>query len=314
MPLDETSAALVAEIDKFLCRIGTEITDPAEARQLMATPAEMLENAVRVGSVEDRSIPGPHGDGLPVRVYRPIEESTQPPPVIVYLHGGGWVFGGLDDVDGVCRGLSNEVGSVVVSVDYRLAPEHPFPLPVEDAYAAVSWVADNSEELRVDAGRLIIAGDSAGGNLAAAAALMARDRGFPSIAFQLLIYPVLEADFSRDSYIQNAEGYLLTTRHMQWFWDHYADADARQDPYAAPLRAADLSGLPPTHIVIAEYDVLRDEGLAYAKRLREAGVPVAVRNYPGAFHGFFGFGALVPVARVAFDDVVAELRSTLCQG
>lgn len=313
MPLDEVSAAIVAQIDVVLSRIGTEITDAAQARQLTATPPDAVPEPLPVGSVEDRTIPGPRGP-LPVRVYRPPHELAAPLPAMVFCHGGGWVFGDLDGHDDICRRFARDIGCVVVSVDYGLAPEHPFPQPLDDVYAALCWVAEQCGPLGVDPGRLVLAGDSAGGNLAAAAALLTRDRGGPAVAFQLLVYPVLDCDFDRTSYEKNGSGYLLTSGHMRWFWDQYADSSARLDPYAAPLRAADLSGLPPAHIVTAEYDVLRDEGEEYARRLRGAGVHVSVRRYPGAFHGFLGFGALLPVAREAFGEAVARIAGALGAG
>ena len=241
----------------------------------------------------------------------PAMKTSDPPPLVVFCHGGGWVFGDLDGHDAICRQLANRSSCVVMSVDYRLAPEHRFPAPLEDAYAALEWAAGHGDELRADTTRLVMAGDSAGGNLAAAATLLARDRGGPTVAFQLLIYPVLDADFSRPSYVENATGYLLTAKQMQWFWDQYADESDRRNPHASPVWASDLTGLPPAHIVLGEYDVLRDEGQHYANRLREAGVATSVTTYPGAFHGFFGFGALIPVAKSAFEDAVAAMRSVI---
>jgi len=311
MPLDDASVAIVAEIDQVLSRIGTEVTDPVEVRRLTSTPPEALVDPTPVGSVEDRRMTGANGESIPIRVYRPLDEPSELPPVMVFCHGGGWVFGDLDGHDALCRQLANRSGCVVIAVDYRLAPEHRFPAPLEDAYAAMEWVSTHGAELRVDSARLVMAGDSAGGNLAAAATLLARDRRGPAVAFQLLVYPVLDADFTRPSYTENATGYLMTTHHMRWFWDQYADETQRRDPLAAPVRALDLTGLPPTHIVLAEYDVLRDEGLQYARQLRQADVPTSVVTYAGAFHGFFGFGALIPVARQAFDEAMAALRSVV---
>lgn len=311
MTLDATSAAIVAQIDVVMSRVGTEITDASQARALMATPPGALADPTPVGSVANRTVPGPQGRTVPVRIYRPLDEPADPPPVMVFSHGGGWVFGDLDGHDDICRRLANRIGCVVVSVDYRLAPEHPFPEPLEDVYAVLEWVAQQGDSLLVDTERLVLAGDSAGGNLAAAAALLARDRGGPHLAFQLLIYPVLDADFTRPSYVENAKGYLLTADHMRWYWDQYAAASARTQPYAAPLQAPDLSGLPPAHVITAEYDVLRDEGENYAERLRGASVPVSMQRYSGAFHGFFGFGALLPIAREAFGEAVAQARAVL---
>jgi acetyl esterase len=190
--------------------------------------------------------------------------------------------------------MANATDAVVMSVDYRLAPEYPFPAAAEDAYAATRWAHDHAAEVGGDPSRLAVAGDSAGGNLAAAVPLMARDRGGPAISFQLLVYPALERNFDTASYRENAEGYFLTKVQMQWYWDQYLgdDDDAAAHPYAAPLAAATLEGLPPAHIVTAEYDPLRDEGEAYGRRLAEAGVPVDVRRYDGMFHGFFSMDML----------------------
>jgi acetyl esterase len=264
---------------------------------------------VKLAEVEDRRIPGAAGE-IGVRVYRP--EGRAPLPALVYFHGGGWVIGSLETHDGACRELANRVGCVVVSVDYRLAPESRYPAAAEDCYAATKWVAGNAQALGVDPARIGIGGDSAGGNLTAVVALMARDRGGPALRHQLLIYPVTDADFGRPSYRENAEGYLLTTKAMEWFWGHYVpDPAQRAEPYAAPLRAKDLAGLPPAFVITAEYDPLRDEGEAYAKRLQQAGVPTRLQRYDGAIHGFFAMGLLSEVARTALADAVAEAKRAL---
>jgi acetyl esterase len=229
-------------------------------------------------------------------------------PVLVYLHGGGWVIGTLDSYDATCRELAQGAGCVVVSVDYRLAPEHRYPAAPEDCYAAVQWVAANAASLGADAKRLAVGGDSAGGNLSAVVSQMARDRGGPAIRFQLLIYPVTDADFTRRSYVDNAEGYLLTTASMRWFWDHYVPEQAkRAEPYASPLRAADLSGLPPAWVCTAEFDPLRDEGEAYAKRLQQAGVSTTLTRFDGLIHGFVSMGLVAPKAQAGVDEAIAAL-------
>jgi acetyl esterase len=259
-----------------------------------------------VGKVENRTLPGPAGR-IPVRVYTP--EGTGPFPVLVYFHGGGFVLCDLDTHDGTCRSLANGAAAVVVSVDYRLAPEHPFPAAPEDCYAALQWVAANAGEISGDASRIAIGGDSAGGNLTAVAALMARDRGGPPLRLQLLIYPVTNFDFDTASYRDNAEGYFLSTDMMKWFWKKYlADPADGAEAYASPLRAESLAGLPRALCITAGYDPLRDEGEAYADRLREAGNDVAHSHYPGMIHGFFGMDAIMDEAKRAVSEASAALR------
>ena len=277
-----------------------------EARQAIAALATMQAQPPAVGEVSDRTIPGPAGE-IPVRVYVP--QGTAPFPVLVYYHGGGWVIGSLDTHDATCRALANQAGCVVVSVDYRLAPEHKFPAAAEDAYAAAAWAAAHAAALRGDSSRVAIGGDSAGGNLAAAVALMARDRGGPPLVFQLLVYPATDARRDTPSYVQNADGYFLTADMMQWFWNHYlARPSDGDDAYASPLRAADVSGLPPALVITAEFDPLRDEGEAYANRLREAGVSARTSRYDGMIHGFFGMGSMLDQAGVAMAEAGATLK------
>jgi acetyl esterase/lipase len=262
-----------------------------------------------VAAVANRTIPGSAGE-IPVRVYTPVGKG--PFPGLVFFHGGGFVLCSLDSHDGQCRALANAAGCVVVSVDYRLAPEHPYPAAPEDCYAATQWVAKNGSELGIDTARLAIGGDSAGGNLTAVTALLARDRGGPPLRFQLLIYPVTDFAFDTSSYRENAEGYFLTEGMMRWFWDQYLpDVSRGAEPYASPLRAADLSGLPPGLCITAEYDPLRDEGERYAARLREAGVDCRTSCYDGMFHGFFAMGALLDKARAGIAEAGAALRAAL---
>jgi len=259
-----------------------------------------------VAAVKDLEVPGPAGS-IPVRVYRPSERTDL--PVLVYLHGGGWAICGLETHDASCRQLANDAGCMVVSVDYRLAPEHPFPAAPEDCYAALTWTAENAASLGGDPRRLAVGGDSAGGNLSAVVSLMARDRKGPRLCHQLLVYPVTDHAFDTDSYRENADAPILTREIMQGFWSYYLSrAENGRHPYASPLRAEDVSGLPPAHVITAEYDPLRDEGEAYARRLSDAGVPVVQRRFDGMVHGFFGFGELIDVAREAVDDATRELR------
>jgi len=260
-----------------------------------------------VTQVEDREIPGPDSQ-VPVRIYTP--EGSGPFPVLVWFHGGGWVLGDLDNSDGVSRHLTVTAGVVVVSVDYRLAPETKFPGPAEDCYYATKWVSENAASLNADPNRIAVGGDSAGGNLAAAVSLMARDRGGPSVGFQLLVYPVTDRNFSTISYRENGEDYSLTRDGMIWFWDHYLAKDSDADnPYASPLRAQRLKDLPPALVITAEYDPLRDEGEAYAHRLRNAGIPASSSRYDGMIHGFFGMSAAVDKGKQAIEEASAALQA-----
>jgi acetyl esterase/lipase len=241
-----------------------------DARTFMTTLQAQRMPGPSVGEVVDGNLPG--ADGLlPYRLYRPT--TPGPHPVIAYFHGGGWVLGDLDSDDPLCRDLCDRTGAVVVSVNYRHAPEHRFPAAADDAFAAVDWIAAKAVELGGIPGQLVVAGWSAGGNIAAVACQRARDAGGPQITGQLLLNPVTDSDLSRPSYEENAEGYALTTAHMEWFWRLYADAADRTTPLAAPLRG-DLRGLPPAVVVTADFDPLRDEGIAYAEALAAAGVPV----------------------------------------
>jgi acetyl esterase len=266
-----------------------------QAREQFAEQGRSMPPGEPVAEVEDLFIPGPAGD-LPARVYRPKGDGNL--PLCVYFHGGGWVIGDLDSQDADCRAIANGSGCIVVSVNYRHAPEHRFPAAAEDAYWATRWVEENGERLKGDASRLAVYGMSAGGNLAAVTALMARDRAGPRISYQVLIVPVTNYAFDTPSYEENGEDYVLTRREMQWFWAHYlANPADGSDPYASPLRAPDLRGLPPAFVMTAEYDPLRDEGRAYADRLKEAGVPVSYQCRKGMVHMFHGPKALRDVAR-----------------
>jgi acetyl esterase len=308
MPLDPAAELLLQQI----ATTGIPAFDAGsveQARENALALATVQGDAEPVGCVENRKIPGPDGD-LPVRIY--ASDHRPPLAAFVYLHGGGWVICNLDTHDATCRAIANAVPAVVVSVDYRLAPEHRFPAAAEDAYAATHWLADNAAAFGADPKRLIVGGDSAGGNLAAVAALMARDRGGPALAYQVLIYPAIDASMTMASYDENAEGYLLTRSAMAWFWNHYLgpQGDGRH-PYASPIAADDLSGLPPATIITAEFDPLRDEGDAYAARLRAAGVSVRHTRYAGLIHGFVSLGAVFSQARTAIDAMAADVRTAL---
>jgi acetyl esterase len=265
------------------------------------------DDPLPVAEVRDLPLSGPDGS-LPVRMYA---DADGPLPVAVYYHGGGWVRGNLDTHDGICRHLAREAGCLVVSVDYRRPPEHPFPAAVEDAYAAVEWVDEHAGTVGGDPDRIAVAGDSAGGNLAAAVAGMSRDRDGPDLAHQLLLYPVLEHAFDTPSYEAFAEGYLPTRATMRWYWEQYlADPIDGHNPYASPLRARSFEGLAPATVLTAGFDPLRDEGRAYADRLREAGVPVDHLEYEEMIHGFLSFPAAIDRANEARDAVA----DALCEG
>jgi acetyl esterase len=281
----------------------------AQARAFHNRDAAALNGeAAPVAAVADRAVPGPGGE-LPVRVYTPQGEA--PFPIVVFFHGGGWVVGTLDSYDPLCRALAAAVPAVVVSVDYRLAPEHRWPGAAEDAYAATLWASRHAAELGGAQHRLAVAGDSAGGNLAAVVALGARDRGGPAIAFQLLVYPALDAAGDTGSWRGFADGFYLTAAGMRWYWDHYLGGADGAAPDASPLRAAFLGGLPPALVVTADHDVLRDEGEAYAARLGEAGVAADVRRVEGVVHGFFRWRAVTGAADAALQESAAALRSAL---
>lgn len=280
----------------------------SQARDVAGAFRDLQGEPEEVGEIRDILVPGPAGN-LPVRVYHPSPGT--PLPLLIYYHGGGWVIGNIEVVDKPARALANASQCVVAATQYRLAPETKFPGPVEDCYAVTSWLAEHAGEVGADAGKLVVGGDSAGGNLAAAVALMSRDRGGPEIAYQLLIYPVTAPARGTqfDSYRDNADGYLLTRGSMEWFWDHYlASPDDGNNPYASPLKASDLSGLPPAMVITAEFDPLRDEGSAYADRLQEAGVQVKVSRYDGVIHGFFWMAGVLPDGRALLSEIGEELR------
>jgi acetyl esterase/lipase len=311
MPLDPQAKELIALLDAGFPKLGEEVTDAAEARAILAAqPAPELEPPA-VGSVENRTVPGADGE-VPARVYWPLSRNSaggEALPLIVYFHGGGFVLCDLDTHDVVCRNLANMTDAVVLSVDYRLAPETPYPGGVEDCYAATVWAHENAATLGGDPARLVVAGDSSGGNFATVVAMMARDRCRPPIAYQYLIYPVTDQNFENPSYRDNGDDYFTTTAHMRWYCEQYGgDPD---DAYVSPLRAADLSALPPTRVITAEFDPLRDEGEAYAQRLRDAGVDATWRRFDGMFHGFFTFSLIFPPGQSANEEEFAALRERL---
>jgi acetyl esterase len=299
VPLDPQVQALL--------EVGASAPKPfeqsvAEARAQML--ARKRQPGPEMASEEDRVIPGPGGE-IPIRVYRPREEIGA---VLVYFHGGGWVLGNLNTHNNQCRNLAHHSGCVVIAVDYRVAPEHRFPAAAEDAYAATLWASENLSAFGAGPGRLAVGGESAGGNLAAVVCLMARERGRPNIRQQWLAYPVIDHAFDTASYHDNDAGYGLERASMQWFWNHYLGPEGDgANPFASPIRAQSLAGLPPAIVVTCEYDVLRDEGNAYAERLRREGVPVELRCVPGVNHAFLGTG--IDAANRAFDEIGRLLRA-----
>lgn len=275
------------------------------AREALATMLTTA-NPEDVANVENRTFPGPAGT-VPIRIYTPAGDG--PHPALVFFHGGGWVLGNLETVDGPCRSLTNQARCVVVSVDYRLAPEDKFPACLDDCAAAVRWVADNADSLGIDKSRIAIGGDSAGGNLSATVALKNRDEGGPSICHQLLIYPVTDSRMNTPSYSANGEGYFLSAAAMNWFWEQYLnDASEGANPLASPIRASDFSNLPPATVITAEFDPLRDEGEAYAEQLAAAGVPVESKRWDGTIHGFFGMPDVLPKGKEAIEYAAGRLR------
>jgi acetyl esterase len=310
VPVDPATQAV---LDQMAAAGPVDFTDldPDDFRQLFRASLGTLDAAAAgepAEAVENRSVPGPGGP-IGLRLYRP--PAPAPAPVVLFFHGGGWVIGDVDTHDGSGRILSRRTGAVVVSVDYRLAPENRFPAALDDGAAALSWVADHAEELGGDPGRLGVAGDSAGGNLAAALTQRARDQGGPAIAAQALVYPGTDlAEDRRPSFAANGEGYLLTADAVRWFTAQYLGDHDPTDPAASPLRG-DLAGLPPAVVATAEFDPLRDQGRAYAAALESAGVPVQAFDFDGLVHGFMGLGAVSPASAAAIDAVWAAFATLL---
>jgi acetyl esterase len=314
MPLDPAAQAVVTMMDETFPRV--EVTNSAEKTRAFSKSMARPVDVEPVARTEDRTVPGPDGP-VPVRLYWPAGDGVTRPG-IVYFHGGGWVICDLDSHDGACRRLANAVDAVVVSVDYRLAPEHPFPAGAEDSYAVTAWVAANASDLGIDAPRLAVAGDSAGGNLSASVALMARDRNGPPLAFQLMVYPVIDSSATRNDHpskAENATGFFLTTASMEWYRGQYLASDEDgAHPYCSPLLAPDLAGLPAACVITAECDPLRDEGEAYARALEAAGVPVTLYRAEGMFHGFFNMDAILDGAKQAQDVAFTAMRAALQSG
>ena len=304
MPLSDALTAFLTEMAAAGVKPIHEST-PEEVRGLTAGLAELYGAGPEVARVEDHQVPVGDGATIAVRVLVP---EGMPRGVFIYYHGGGWVIGGnIDEFDTLGRKLAARTGCAVVLVDYRLAPEHRYPVAVDDSYAALEWVGEHVSDIAGTAAPIMVGGDSAGGNLAAIMAQRSRDRGGPPIAFQALVYPVTDADLDNSSYTAQENQLMLTKESMVWFWDHYLpDVERRTETDASPLQAADLSGLPPAIVITAEYDVLRDEGEAYADRLAAAGVAVDRHRHPGQMHGFFTL-LMVPGHEEAIEQIATSI-------
>ncbi len=308
----DPDAAFVYKAFQDAGRPAYETLTPPEAREYYLQ-ARLVTNPEppELKSVDPLAIPAPHGS-IPARRYVPkiLRQSNGLAPCLIFFHGGGWVIGNLDSHDVVCRKLAEEGQLIVISVDYRLAPEHKFPAAVDDALAATAWIADHARELGIDAARLLVGGDSAGGNLAAVVAISSRDGKGPPISGQVLIYPATDFAMSHASHREPETSILLTHSVIRWFRDHYLNGAADgEDWRASPARVKDLSGLPPAYVLTAGADPLRDEGEEYAQRLKEAGVAVTFRTFPGQFHGFFTMGKLLNQANVAAAEIGVWLRA-----
>lgn len=308
--LDLRAALLLKFIKVAGIELFKEGETPGESRKTRNESSLLRGRGIRLEAVRNIEIPGPGGI-IPLRIYIPRTGPTL--PVIVYYHGGGWFTGTLDTHDAICRSLARKTGAVLVAVDFRLAPEHVFPAAVEDAYAALVWVEQNCRTFQGDGTRIVVAGDSSGGNLAAAISILARDAGGPPIRCQALIYPV--TDISRmetPSYRHYTRGYYLTKRYMELFRSMYVPDRAQwKDPRVSPLLAGDLRNLPPAIIITAEFDILRDDGEAYAARLAESNVPVVHRRYEGLIHGFMGMDRIFPQSHEAISYIGDELKKYL---
>jgi acetyl esterase len=300
MPLDPQVRRHLDQVRELGLRPVEELSAEQARAQSEQSSAALFGEPEQVASIEDLGV-----DGVPVRLYTPTAAPADGGelPLVVFLHGGGWVIGSLDMYDGVCCFLANHVPCRVVSAGYRLAPEHPFPAALDDSWAVTRWAFGQAD-------RVAVAGDSAGGNLAAVMALRARDAGLP-LAFQLLVYPVTEHRFDTTSYSANGTGMGLTQLAMRWYWNHYLGGSDGAHPDASPLRASNLSGVAPALVVVCEYDPLRDEGVAYAERLREAGVPVRLSEYEGMIHGFLRMRALIDRSQTVLEESAEALRGAL---
>ena len=305
MNLDPQLTGLIEALDAGFPPVHT--MTGAEARAIIRSRFVPAARPEYVAEVFDETIPGPGGP-VPLRIYRPAVDGSL--PIVIYAHGGGFVFCDLDSHDGLCRSLANLTSAVVISVGYRLAPENRWPAAAEDVYATIQWATGNATQMGADTTRIVTAGDSAGGNLAAVTAMMARDRGGPPIAGQLLLYPMIAADFDNESYRLYGKGFYNPKPALEWYWDQYVPARTdREHPYASPI-SGDLEGLPPAVIVLAGHDPLRDEGIAYADALEAAGVTTVRCSYEGGIHGFMTM-PMLDIAHDARRQACSELASLL---
>ena len=309
MTLDPVIQALFRQMPQLASSPIWEKT-PAQAREEFKWLCQLTDpKASPIGKTEDIEADGPSGP-ISLRVYTPVASGGAALPAIVYFHGGGFVMGDLDCYDGLCRALANESDCRIISVDYRLAPEHPFPAAVEDCFAAAAWIEENASDLGVDANRIAVAGDSAGANLAAVVCLLAKDNT-PAIAFQLLIYPTTHFNANRGE-DSSRTAYFLDGRAIAWFRNCYVPPGTDPaDPRLSPLDAKDLNGLPPAYVVTAGFDPLREEGVAYAEKMKQAGVTVTHVDYPTMIHGFFSMPGLIPLASEAITAAAHAARNAL---
>ena len=311
MALDPKAAAIIAYMESAFPQVDTTVSGTEMRRRIAESTAQIGPvTGEQVGQVSDHLVSGPNGT-IPVRIYRP-EGVGDSAPLVMFFHGGGWVLCDLDSHDALCRAICNASRCVVVAVDYRLAPEHRFPIGVEDCYAATVAMASQSSPFGFDGQRMAVVGDSAGGNLAAAVAQMARDRNGPAIALQVLLYPVIDHSDQTASHRTVGDGCFLKSREVMYYWDQYlTHSEEGDNPYASPLRASSHRHLPPALIIVPQYDPLRDEGEAYGRVLIEAGVPTTIHRVPGMFHGFLNFLTELEAADEAKREIGAALRSAL---
>jgi acetyl esterase len=313
MPLDPIMKAFIDQMALQPAPKMYELPAPA-ARMMFAAIMEMTgPKDVPIGKVANLVCPGPGGD-IPLRIYTPVAPAAEALPALLFFHGGGFVIGNIDTHDGLCRIIANEAGVRVIAVDYRLAPEHKYPAAIDDAYAALTYVEANAAQLGVDANRLAVGGDSAGGAMTAVMTQMAKEKGGPKIAFQLLFFPVTQIGEETTSLKNYAEGFVLERAGLEWFYKNYVPAGAdRKDPGISPLYGS-VEGLPPAYLTVAEFDPLHDEGLEYGRKLKAAGVPCEIVDYPGLVHDFIYFQSVLPQAAVALKAAAQALKKALKAG